>query len=94
MVIKKIKKKKKKKKPLQHTFQASLVREGLFARLGPGKVNKTPLSCVSSEGGGMGMVSKGREEPLLRLAFQVREGCGGGSWKVRPSHLVMYNKSS
>ena len=71
-------------------FQASLVREGLFARLGSRKVDKTPLSHVSSKGGGMGMVGKGREEPLLRLAFQVREGCGasgGGSWKVRPSYV-------
>ena len=47
----------------------------------------THVSSKPSEGGGMGMVSKGREEPLLGLTFQAREGCGGGSWKIRPSYV-------
>ena len=42
--------------------------------VGAGITTKAPPSRVSSEGGGRGVVGRGREETPLRLAFRAREG--------------------
>ena len=42
------------------------------------KIVVVPPSHVSSEGGDKGVVGRRMKETPLQLAFQVREGCGGG----------------
>ena len=59
---------KKKKTPTKPSFAAVMCGEHRK------KSKKTPLSCVSSEGGGSGAAGARMEEMTLRLMFRVREG--------------------